>query len=202
MLLIFLVDVGFLSNKCVLVHLVFIRNLLLLFSLRSRTVSRFPILKSQKHFLSPEIPWNQKSFETEPRTLLETRIKIGKTIVRFMTTHLAYSHKFQTSQIKLRQIRTVLNLIESNKQYPSILCGDFNSLPESQEIKEIEKHLINVGKNSMNWTTYRNVSQANLEGTQGKIDYIFLSPEIKHKDLEIPETHLSDHLPVLVAVDL
>jgi len=166
-------------------------------------ISKFPILEHQRHFLSPDTHWDGKTPETEPRTLLETKIKIRNKILYFMTLHLAYAREFKSTDVKLKQIKTVLKVIKKHKDRSIVLLGDFNSLPESQEIKEIEKYLINVDNKNKTWTMY----DFNFRGwhvTKGlkyKIDYIFVSKDIKYKNLEVPKTGLSDHLPLMLVID-
>lgn len=167
-------------------------------------ISRFPIIQYQKYFLSPNVCWDGKDAETEPRTLLATSIKVSDKILCFMTTHLAYSREFVTTDVKMKQIKTIARIIRKNEDYPLVLLGDFNSLLGSQEIKEIEKYLVNTDKVEENKTwTMRDFDFQGWEVPKGlkyKIDYVFLSKNIKYENLEIPETNISDHLPVLLTI--
>lgn len=168
-------------------------------------ISKFPILENKRHFLSSPEEWNGTA-TTEPRTLLETKIKIGNKIVCFMTLHLGYSREFKTTDIKLRQIEKVIEVIRNNKDLPIILLGDFNSLPENQEIGKIKQYLKDVdAKNTLKtWTMY-DFEYQNWKvptGLNFKIDYIFVSESIKHETPKIDVNNISDHVPVIVKLEL
>ncbi len=168
-------------------------------------ISKFPIIDHKQHFLSTPEEWNGTAM-TEPRTLLETKIKVGNKIVCFMTLHLGYSREFKTTDIKLRQIQKVIEVIQKNKDVPIVLLGDFNSLPESQEINKIKQFLKDVdGKNSLKtWTMYDFEYQdwKVSAGLNFKIDYIFVSENIKHETPKIDINEISDHVPVIVKLEL
>jgi len=167
-------------------------------------VSKFPILEDQRHFLSPEIYWNGKDAETEPRTLLEASIKIFDKTLCFMTLHLAYSREFVTTDVKIKQIETVVNIIRKNERRPTILLGDFNSLPRNREIREIEKYLINTDRTACmpTWTMHDFDFQGwrVSKGLRYKIDYVFLSKDIEYKILGVSLTEVSDHLPIILDI--
>ncbi len=168
-------------------------------------ISRFPIVESKRYFLIPPEDWDGTAI-TEPRTLLETKISMGSKIICFMTSHLGYSREFNTSKIKLKQIEKIVEVIQKNKDLPTILVGDFNSLPGSQEIGEIKQFLRDVDEtNSIKtWTMYA-FEYHGWEvpaGLNFKIDYIFVSKKIKCKTPIIDNTKISDHIPVIVKLEL
>ena len=116
----------------------------------------------------------------------------------------------QSEEARNNGMDLILNKIKelNTKNYPLILTGDFNDIPESKLIKSLKKNMIDA----------REVSQTNPFGSYGtfngfkfcepvlnRIDYIFISKPQKFnvlhysvltdsKDMKFP----SDHFPVLV----
>ena len=168
-------------------------------------ISKYPILKNKRHFLSTLEGWDGTVI-TQPRTLLETEIEVNSKVICFMTLHLSYSREFKTTAIKLKQIEKVIEVIHKNKDVPIILLGDFNSVPENQEIDKIKQFLKDVDeKNSLKtWTMYDFEYQdwKVLAGLNFKIDYIFISKYIKHETPKIDINKISDHVPVIVGLEL
>ena len=168
-------------------------------------ISRFPITASNRHFLSSPTEW-QGTSETEPRTLLETTIEVAGKKLRFLTLHLGYAREFATTPIKIRQITKVTKILADKKDTPTILLGDFNSLPQSQEIQEIKKYLRDVDDKNLlrTWTTH-DFSYKDWQvpaGLNFKIDYIFVSQDIQYGSPTSAETTISDHVPVIVELQL
>src|SRR6218665_177854 len=134
-----------------------------------------------------------------------------KTKKTFWVFNLHLDHMGEVARVK--GVQLVLSKIEALniKKYPVFLMGDFNSEPDTKQIKEI--------KNVMNDT--KDVSKEKPFGPSGTfndfkhnepvtllLDYIFVSKNSgltiqKHavlsdsKDLKYP----SDHLPVLIEID-
>src|SRR3989344_5671373 len=82
---------------------------------------------------------------------------------------------------------------------PKILVGDFNLLPDTESIKKIEM------------TGMRNlIKEYGVKSTRTEIykkphkfaDYVFVSPEIKVRDLKILPDVVSDHSPIFLEFDL
>jgi len=168
-------------------------------------ISKFPIVDNKRHFLSLPEEWDGTAI-TEPRTLLETKINVDDKIVCFMTLHLGYSKQFQPTEIKLRQIEKVIEVIKNNNDLPIILTGDFNSTPENQGVKKIKQYLKDVDeKNTLKtWTMYdfKYHDWKVPAGLNFKIDYIFISEKIKHETPTIDINKISDHVPVIVKLEI
>lgn len=168
-------------------------------------ISKFPINENKRHFLSTPEEWD-KTAQTEPRTLLETKIKVGEKILCFMTLHLGYSREFKTTSIKLDQIEKVIEVIRNNNNLPIILLGDFNSLPENQEINKIKQYLKDVDEKDIlkTWTMYDFEYQdwKVPAGLNFKIDYIFVSENIRPGRPKVDINKISDHVPVMVKLEL
>ncbi len=88
-----------------------------------------------------------------------------------------------------------------------IFTGDLNSIPNSFTVKSIltKTNLRNAGPDfdQKTWTTkpfnYHGFSENNLNW---RIDYTFVSKDIKVVSSEIVDTDLSDHLPILTVIEV
>ena len=130
----------------------------------------------------------------EPRAALEITMVIssGDTI-SFIGTHL--DHTGPTDRIV--QINEIVSSFSTNR-HPTILAGDLNARPESQEIDLLSKH----------WTAAYGEEPAltfPCTGPRVKIDYIMFAPASRWRVLEsrvIDAPVASDHCPYLVVLEL
>ncbi|PIT89096.1 MAG: hypothetical protein COU27_02105 [Candidatus Levybacteria bacterium CG10_big_fil_rev_8_21_14_0_10_36_7] len=149
---------------------------------QSNTIlSKKKIESFEKKYLSTLLEYKKDS-TTEPRGALKVNID-DFTII---CTHLGFSqHLLQPTNLQKKQLTELKKLIPKQK---CILAGDFNSGPESEIIKNLEK----VIKNTDNSDTPTRNALKDGEG-EGRIDYIFVTPDIKFKKFEIIKTDASDH---------
>jgi len=123
--------------------------------------SRFPILWSKNHAL-----YREKS-ENEQRGCLEAMIDLGeKGKVRVFVTHLSLNSA--ESNMQLRQIWQIIK----SRSEPSVLMGDFNSHPGSDNINFMSQNMINVSEDSGG--TYWPKSRQKNNQPAEKLDYIFV----------------------------
>jgi len=93
----------------------------------------------------------------------------------------------------LEQSDKILKFL-SNFNCPKILCGDLNLSPRTESIKKLEKNMINL------------ITKYEVKNTRSKFytrnekfaDYILVSPEVKVKNFEVMDEHVSDHLPLFL----
>ena len=152
-------------------------------------LTKFPILNKKCHMLS-DLSMYKKDSETEPRGAVEIEISINSKKLTIFNTHLAYSNNFNYSPMQSLQLK---NLLKKVPTHGTILTGDFNCHPESEIILEIETHFDNAGANSTQVTTLDN----------RKIDYIFVSKDLRVKSFEILQHYeASDHYPILSEIEI
>lgn len=106
-------------------------------------------------------------------------------------------------QVRLSQVKQLTNEVFSynKRNYPIIICGDFNDIPDSLACQEMMKRFKSAYKNEngSSWTTCKR----RQELVKREIDYIFHDDKLKCvQTLNIPEGNLvfpselypSDHL--------
>jgi len=151
-------------------------------------LSAFSFVQTKRNLL----PYTQNH---EPRAALEVLIELstGDTI-RFIGTHLDHT---KNPMVRLNQCAEINKLYEEN-DYPSILVGDLNAEPGSEEINLLKTIWDDAAaKNSA--ATYPS------ENPRIRIDYIMFKPAHRWKVLEykiIQDKIASDHCAVFVELEL
>lgn len=162
--------------------------------------SRFPI--SKVHYAWINEPQNSGGYDDEYRAYVEVTVNIQGKDLSVGTTHMSYTHRFQETDNK--QYETIKLCSELKKHTESfVFTGDLNALKDSHTINLIESHLHNAGppadKNT--WTTkpfsYNGFEETDLNW---RLDYVFMTPDLKIVSSETLQTNLSDHLPILTKI--
>lgn len=172
------------------------------YTMGNAIISRYPIKDSKSHELNPEDITYDGTYETEPRILVEAGIDVNGQTLRFLTTHLQYSYKFQTTNIRKKQVQKVLSVIEEIQE-PAVLAGDFNAPLENEEIEMIEKEMNRIDSQEPTWTTKPFEHEGwKVDEPEYRLDNIFVSKDLKILEAETIQTELSDHLPVKATVSI
>lgn len=125
----------------------------------------------------------------EPRTLLSATITLpGNNQFIFASTHLDAQRNDANRQL---QIKKILELVKQ-ETLPVIIAGDFNAVPESDVVKQMDNYFTRTCLTGCPFT----IPVINPNKT---IDYIAYAPEnaftvVAHE--VINEQYASDHLPV------
>ncbi len=172
------------------------------FILANGIFSRFPIVGTKYSWINKTT--GAGGYDDEHRVYVEVSIKLPVGNVTFATTHMSFTPYFKSTPRKKREADELIKEIRlHNKSY--IFTGDLNSAPDTYTVKEISKHLKNVGPELQQntWTT-KPFSYQGFEETERnwRLDYIFATKDIKVKSAEILETVYSDHLPIFVSIEI
>ncbi len=133
-------------------------------------------------------------------------VKINKTKdIRIINVHgVAFPGDKLDNKYRLKQSKLIVEEA-LKKRIPTIIAGDFNLLPNTESIKIFErsgfinlikKYKIKNTRNRVAWDRYPKNKK------QKYADYIFVSKDIKVKDLDVTYTEISDHLPIKLTFDL
>lgn len=165
--------------------------------------SKYPILSNQVHEINK--PIGTGGYDDELRTMLVAEIELADSNTFWLaTTHMSYTHKFEPTKRKLKETENLIKSLEK-RDSKFTLSGDFNALPKSTVIKLIEERFINLGPDySINsWTTkpfsYNGFEENELNW---RLDYIFGTKDIRVINAEIIQTEFSDHLPLLIEIEI
>jgi endonuclease/exonuclease/phosphatase family metal-dependent hydrolase len=145
-------------------------------------ISKFPILSSSSHLITTATKFN------ENRTLLHNVVYYEGYKVNVLCTHLNY--KYEQSNIRQNQVAFILEYISKLEisNFPTILCGDFNADPLSEEIMQITGlrspiketvlrdawQITNRDETGYTWSNNNYYAKRTLE-VDRRIDYIFVS---------------------------
>ncbi len=158
-------------------------------------LSRYPM----ELIRAGRLPSIIKKPAVEPRGAIWTVINIAGIKINFFNTHLGL---FPSERIYQAKVLLGAEWVTHPAcQGPIILCGDFNALPTSQLCRNIKKVFRDAQEELDNhspiatWFSHYPV---------GRIDHIFVSPEIEVTHVEVSMTDLdkiaSDHLPLIVDI--
>lgn len=124
----------------------------------------------------------------EPRCCLWTKLRHPQGNISILATHLGLNLKDREAQI------AELRYLVSTDQDPLVLMGDFNCGPD--ELAPLCEVLTDAGSLFGSQPTYPSDKPTH------RIDYIFLSRSLTCKNLYIPFTGASDHLPVIAELEV
>ena len=145
-------------------------------------ISKYPI--NMAHIIKIPMPKIRSGTAYyEKRSILKANI--NKLNLNIYITHLGLNEDEQ----KLG-INTILNSININN---SILMGDFNIENNNVLIKSFNKNMKSILNNSFTFPS--------LKPTK-KLDYIFVSKNIKIIHSYIPNFIISDHLPIISTIEI
>jgi endonuclease/exonuclease/phosphatase family metal-dependent hydrolase len=143
-------------------------------------LSRYPISRYWVHNLPGD---------GQGRGIVGAEIAIDGEAISFFTTHLGLS--FSDRLLQMVEILRILEEVQS----PVIITGDWNTLPDNEEVRLMTRRFIDVqavaGKGE-----YGTLLREG-DNVRPRIDFIFASPEFGVKEAEVIETFASDHLPVV-----
>lgn len=134
----------------------------------------------------------------ESRAVLHALVEIGGKDIDVFVSHFGLA----PSEAK-NAVMTMAALIKQAKN-PVIVMGDFNLTPDSPLLDPIRELLVDTFDvyPTKNVTTCPSSTKYWPNNDYGKLDYIFVSPDIKVEKVEIPELVLSDHKPYIAYIEI
>ncbi|WP_257669446.1 endonuclease/exonuclease/phosphatase family protein [Parapedobacter tibetensis] len=133
----------------------------------------------------------------EARALLSVTYTLpdGNQLI-FAGTHLC--HKSEANRIA--QVEAI-NTVFENQAIPVIMGGDFNFRPDTEPYQVISEKFLDAAREYG-----KEENTIPFENPQSRIDYVFLSKGKGHKwdikDIKVIKENPSDHMPVLVTLEL
>ncbi len=148
-------------------------------------ISKYPIIKAETIPVpDPKVKKYKGYYET--RCLLKAKLSNGLTV---LVIHFGLNPDEQENAVK-----TVMENLASKK---CVLMGDFNVLPDNELLKPIRERMVDTAK-------FFNGEKLSFpsDNPNRKIDYIFVSPDIKVISADIPPIVASDHRPHVAKVEI
>ena len=123
------------------------------------------------------------------------RVSNGRRALQVVNTHgLWIAGGKEDAPERLRQSERLDALVGTFRD-PTVLCGDFNLLPNTESIRILEKGLRNLVREYHIPSTRSRWAPA----SKGKFaDYVFVTPKLKVADFRVLDVLVSDHLPLMV----
>ncbi len=148
-------------------------------------LSRIPFKSVETIVIPDPNPKRVESGFYETRCLLKAELQNGLLV---LITHFGLCIDEQENAVK-----TILEHVRDEK---CILMGDFNIKPDNILLEPIKAKMRDTSQgffeNKLSWPS---------DKPQMKIDYIFVSPDIKVVNADIPEIIASDHRPHIAEID-
>jgi endonuclease/exonuclease/phosphatase family metal-dependent hydrolase len=167
-------------------------------------LSRFPILASDVQFFDEPYrernPYDIAECPTMPRILQHVVVDAEGSKLNIYNLHGVwdldgdnYSPQRQTMSQVIRQ-----NVQGKEK---AILAGDSNAKPTNKAMRDIEDYMVRVFGDELK-TTY-NMRRKNDPGyATAACDVMYVSSDIKVVEKDCPDVDISDHLPLVVTLDI
>lgn len=103
--------------------------------------------------------------------------------------------------LKNKEIQNLINILKDKKEN-YIFSGDLNTTKTSSYIKQIQQYLINCDTDNT-WTTKPfSYNGFNEDKLNWKLDYVFVTKDIKVSQIDVIDTEYSDHLPLLIEIEV
>lgn len=164
--------------------------------------SRFPITESRAVWINE--PKTGGGYNDEYRAYVEVDMDVEGKSFTAATTHMSYTHRFEGTPNKARETAKLVEQLHRHKT-GFMFTGDLNAVPESDTIQSIGEVLHPTGPDydQKTWTT-KPFSYKGFEETElnWRLDYGFVTPDVKVVGAEILKTNYSDHLPLFFKVSL
>lgn len=151
-----------------------------------------------------DLPNYDNAYADEPRAYLEAKVNLDEKNLTIGTTHLSYSPRFIPNPARQKEDEKFVSLV-SNNHKRFVFTGDFNALPEGKLVQTLLGQFRHAGPNfsRKTWTTkpftYDGFEANTLDW---RLDYVFVTPDIKVLSSKIIQTDYSDHLPVLTTLEI
>ena len=164
--------------------------------------SKFPINTHRIHFF--DVPYGTYidapgNYERCPRILVHAQLQVETRRLNVFNIHGIYGLSGEDNQRRLAMSKTIVSLIKNKENV--ILAGDFNLPPQTETIRNIEKHLTSVFGDTL-ITTFNMKRKENPDYGKVAVDMIFVSKNLKIIKRISPQVDVSDHLPLVCVVEV
>jgi len=151
-------------------------------------LSRYPIVEYTLHELPPHDIRLQRGFTV-------AQIDVGNgTQLQLIATH--FHDPDPDTEVRQLQSKAIIDFWDGASL--TVLLGDLNAEPDDREMEMLRQAGLVDAAASVGGTPGLTFSSVELEK---RIDYIWVSPDLKVTDAKVLATTASDHLPVVAIID-
>lgn len=141
----------------------------------------------------------QTDFTHNPQTVLEATLDAAGVELHVFSVHGIWGTDGEDNPRRLQMGETIIGEVIDKKNV--IIGGDFNLLPYTETVKNIEKYVDSVFKESLTRTF--NLKYKTAPGFKtAAVDMMFISPGMKVIDKKCLDIQVSDHLPLVMEVEI
>ena len=169
------------------------------------TLSKYEILEhyNQFYYLDYKEPgFDATNFKRDDhaRSIQNMTLDINGQKLQVINVHGTWNEDKLGNERTANQCNFIIEKALEN-DYPTIIVGDFNLLPNSKDIKLMNNHFRNlVVENNIRST--RPTFDDGLDKGDIVCDYIFVNDKIVVNDFQVIENDISDHMPLVLDFDI
>ena len=163
------------------------------------TKSKYKIVKAQTIFVQNSFTFttDQSNWPDEDyRSVLITDHSIEGKALRILNYHGVWTRN-KLGNEKSLIANKIINDLALQAKGAVIICGDFNLFPHTSSMKLFEKNFTSLVDVHNIKTTRPSTNELHHVG-RNVVDYIWISKGVKVKDFRVIESHVSDHLPLIL----
>ncbi len=149
--------------------------------------------------LKEEVHVNKSDGSTIPRNLQHALIQADDKTLHVFNTQGVWGYNGLDSPRRIAMGQVIADNVAGKSNV--ILSGDFNMDPNTQAMAQVEKYLTSVFKYNLP-TTFNMKRKTNPGYAEAAVDMFFVSPEIKVLNQACKQVDVSDHLPLVVELDV
>jgi len=160
-------------------------------------LSRIPFVDTNDQYTYGEMVNNFDFLENDDynrgRVLQHVVVENGSDTLHILNHHGHHNHGHKNGDEEtMRQCGMIADYVK-NLEGQVVLCGDFNLVPDSESLEQINRVLVNHVKEREVVTT-----RTPLTHKTEACDYIFTSPSIEVKNFQVLDDIVSDHKALTV----
>ncbi|MDO8482793.1 MAG: endonuclease/exonuclease/phosphatase family protein [bacterium] len=152
--------------------------------------SKYPIIATKTHILSDE----------KRRVAVEADITIGASTLKVFSLHTLHTHQKESDILNL-QVENLISVLPKDRL---VVMGDFNATPDTVPIKRMREVLVDTDPTEApTWSLYpEGCHICRPQKLNIRLDYIFVSKDLKTHSPQVGSSKGSDHLPISVIVEV
>ncbi len=166
--------------------------------------SRFPLSNQQTIFLNGKYqkvnrPEDKEDFSTDPKNLQSCLVTVAEKSIHVLNLHGIWGLDGGDNPDRLEMSEKIIGVIRDKLSL--VLMGDFNVRPDTQTIRNIEKHLVNVFKDELT-TSFNMRHKTNPGYATAVVDMFFATSDLTIVSHCCPDDDVSDHKPLVVMIEM